>query len=207
MKTLSAIILAMLLSPVLLSGQQLFTNQHQDSVVRLDPRSQQYDIVPGEILVKFRDPVKVSVHKSGGIIKTGLAVVDEILLKSSATEIQKLFPDAKQLKSRQILTLPSGLTIERPSLHNIYKLKLKSSGDLFRTIESLKQDSVLVEYAEPNYILSITDDKPVGDVIEDSGLRAQGSSEGSGLRSLVTGHSSLILNIQCRSQQQWRISP
>jgi len=201
MKTLSAIILTLLLSPVLLSGQQLFTNQHQDSVVRLDPRSQQYDIVPGEILVKFRDPVKVSVHKSGGIIKTGLAIVDEILLKASATEMQKLFPDAKQLKSRQILTAINGSTFERPSLHNIYKLKLKA-GDLFMTIEALKADTALIEYAEPNYILSITDDKPVGDVIEDSGLRAQGPSEGSGLRSLVTDHSSMILNIQCRSQQQ-----
>jgi hypothetical protein len=175
MKPLPAILLAFLLATLDLTGQQLFNNQHKGLVLCLDPRMMQHDIVPGEILVKFRDPVKVSIHKSGGIVKTGITRIDQILLKSSVTAMQKIFPGAMPLKSKQIQTGINGCTFERPSLHNMYKLKLKSGGDISQTIEALKADSLLIEFAEPNYILSITDDKPVGDIIEGTGLRAQDS--------------------------------
>ncbi|MFZ4707965.1 MAG: S8 family serine peptidase, partial [Bacteroidales bacterium] len=47
---------------------------------------------------------------------------------------------------------------EKPSLHNIYKLSLPKESNLFETIEALKLDENVV-YAEPNYMLSITNDE------------------------------------------------
>lgn len=154
-----------------ISGQeQLFVNQPKDSVVRLDPRAQQFEFVPGEILIKFKDEAQVSNLKVSGIVKTGLASVDDIFFRNKVSKAEKLFPKEQRLKSKIMLKSFNGHEFEQPSLHNIYKLTLPQESNLFEAIEELKQDPNII-YAEPNYILSITDDKPVSPVLSQNELQ------------------------------------
>ena len=136
----------------------LFVNQPKDSVVRLDPRMQQFDFVPGEILIKYKDDVRVSNQKVAGIITMGLTSVDAIFFKYQVNAAEKLFPNEKQLKNKTILRGFNGQEFERPSLHNIYKLTLPKESILYDAIEALKADESVM-YAELNYVMSITDDK------------------------------------------------
>jgi len=64
----------------------------------------------------------------------------------------------------------TGQEFERPSLHNIYKLKIQQEYQIFEAIEELKQDPNVL-YAEPNYILSITNDKAVSPPLTESELK------------------------------------
>jgi len=155
-----------MISFLLFSQGALFVNQHKDSVVRLDPRVQQFDFVPGEILVRFQDEANIANFKQAGIAQTGLGSVDQIFQKFQVSENDRLFPNEKPLKSKVMLKAFNGDEFEQPSLHNIYKLKIQEKQRIFEAIEELKQDPNVI-YAEPNYILSITNDKPVSPVLQE----------------------------------------
>ncbi len=164
------IIVCIALNLNLLAQQPLFLNQPKDSVVRLDPRAQQFDFVPGEILIKYKDEVQVTNLKVSGIVQTGLASIDSVFIKHKVSNAGRLFPKEQRLQSKTMLRSFNGQEFEQPSLHNIYKLTLPQGADMFQAIEELKKDSNVV-YAEPNYILSITNDKPVSQPMTESGLK------------------------------------
>ena len=134
-----------------------------------DPRSDMMNFVPNEVLVKFKDDVVVS---SGTTLKSaGISSVDQLLRANRVASLEKLFPTEIKLKSARIVKDPQGRDMKIPSLHNIYKItvpQLKSTGsapaDIFKFIEEMKALPE-VEYAEPNYICSIDDLKPVGPIL------------------------------------------
>ncbi len=131
-----------------------------------DPRSDQMNFAPNEVLVKFKDDVTIS---SGTNLKSaGISSIDLILKANGVSSLEKLFPAEKKLKSAQILKDPTGRDMKIPSLHNIYRItvpQLKSTGiapaDIFKFMEELKALPE-VEYAEPNYVFTIGDFKPAG---------------------------------------------
>ena len=150
--------------------QQLFVNLPKDSVVRLDPRAQQFDFVPGEILIRYKDDVSVSNLKLAGIALTGISSIDQVFRKYNVNQSERLFPNETRLKSKVMLRGFNGQEFEQPSLHNIYKLRIDGQSRIFDAIAELKKDSNVI-YAEPNYILSITDDKPVSPVLTEEDLK------------------------------------
>ncbi|MEI7980606.1 MAG: S8 family serine peptidase [Bacteroidota bacterium] len=169
MKTFVLILCLGTLSLNLSAQQPLFVNQPKDSVVRLDPRQQQFDFVPGEILIKYKDEVQVTNLKVLGIVQTGLSSIDSVFIRHKVSNAGRLFPKEQQLKSKTMLRGFNGQEFEQPSLHNIYKLTLPQESNLFQAIEELKKDSNVV-YAEPNYILSITNDKAVSPILTEKDL-------------------------------------
>ena len=143
--------------------QVLFKNQPKDSVTRSNPRMAGYEYVPGEIIVKFKD--NVSVKSTGAKLKSASTVTNALQTKYNVQKAEALFPGESRLKSAQILTAPNGEKFLRPSLHNIYKLKIADEKQLMNAINDFKADSANVAYAEPNYIVSICNDKPVGPIL------------------------------------------
>lgn len=149
----------------------LFVNQHPDSVVRSDQRMSRMMHEPGEILVRFHDHVSVNIFKSNGKALTGNSTVDDILSKYDVTEAEKLIKDAAPLKTRQMLRTFTGKEFERPSLHNIYLLKVEDRNYMmFELMEALKQDENVM-YAEPNYIYSLTGHEAMSPVLTPADLK------------------------------------
>ena len=165
MKT--AILFLLLLCVYIYPQQSLFTNNSPTDVVKLDPKGQKFEFVPGVILVKLNDDAVVGLLKRNGFSVTGISSVDLILQKYKAASAEKLFPNAERPVQKQLLKLYNGKTIERPSLHNIYKLKIQNEQELFQAIDELKQDPNVV-YAEPNYILSIVNSEPLSPPLNES---------------------------------------
>jgi len=145
----------LLIYSIILSAQQAdsFTGDNGDKP--RDPRADQMNFVPNEVLVKFKDEVTLS---SGTRLKSaGISSVDKILQANGAAGIEKLFPMAKKLKSTKIVKDPQGRDMVIPNLANICKItvpQLKSTGgaptDIYKFIEALKALPE-VEYAEPNF--------------------------------------------------------
>jgi subtilisin family serine protease len=145
-----------------ISGQ---TNSSQDNVIKQDPRTAQFNFVPGVVLVRLKDNVTTVLGKaSAGAATMGITSVDAILQKYQVTSSNKLFPQAKRLTNVEILKTYNGKTFERPSLHNIYKLTLTDNTKTFDLINELKNNANVV-YAEPDYIYSVVDDKPESPVM------------------------------------------
>ena len=152
-----------------LSAQEAdhFTDNQSD--LSRDPRTDLMNFVPNEVLVKFKDDVAIT---SGTQLKSaGVSSVDKVLKAAGGSTLEKLFPLEKKLKSAQYVKDPQGREMKIPSLHNIYKIVIpqtKSSGsmpaDIFKVIEELKALPE-VEYAEPNYILSIDNSNPIGPIL------------------------------------------
>ena len=160
------LILALLFCTCFLSAQHADSFTGKVSAQPRDPRSDQMNFVPNEVLVKFKDEVTLT---SGHNLKSaGISAVDQILKANGAGSLEKLFPTAKRLKSAKYVKDPQGRDMQIPNLDNIYKItipELKSTGnapaDIFKFIEELKALPE-VEYAEPNYVFSIGDFKPAG---------------------------------------------
>lgn len=147
-----------------------------------DPRTDQMNFVPNEVLVKFKDDVVVS---GGTKLKSaGICSADQILKANGVSSLDKLFPAEKKLKSAQIVEDLQGRDMKIPSLHNIYRItvpQLKSTGsappDIFKFMEEMRA-LLEVEYAELNYVFPIGDFKPTGremtmqEVMEPSEIRS-----------------------------------
>ncbi|MDP4291185.1 MAG: S8 family serine peptidase, partial [Bacteroidota bacterium] len=158
-----------LLSGVPAKAQQvLFKNLSKDSVLRSSSRMF-YEFVPGEIIVKFKDNVQVK--STGAKLKSASAVTDALQAKYNVQKAEALFPGETRLKSAQMLTAPNGQQFLRPSLHNIYKLRIADEKQLMNAITDFKADTANVVYAEPNYIISICNDKPIGPILTEADVQ------------------------------------
>ncbi len=116
----------------------------------LDPFNPEY--VSNEILVKFKDEVKISKRLKSGRLKTGQDQLDQWLEAHEATKMDKVFPQRKKLKSAKMFRDWNGQMREAPQLFNIYRIHLKSEQDIELLAEELSKDE-MVEYAEPNYLV------------------------------------------------------
>lgn len=196
MRCLSILLLAFLACP-LAAQERLFVNNSPDEVVRLDSRTQQFDIAPGQILVKFKDAVPIRPERVNGLGKTNVASVDALMQRFQVTTVQKLFEKAEPLREKKVLKDFAGRTFEQPSLHNIYKLELRVQREMFEAIEAFKNDPN-VEYAEPNHIFSIVGAEPVSEILTEDELNALQQSTIPNRQSSITPNDPLY-------SQQWYI--
>lgn len=154
----------------------------EDSGQKRDRRMDQMNFVPNEVLVRFKDEVIVV---SGAQLKSaGISSVDKTLKDYGINSIERLFPEAKKLRGAKIVKDPHGRDMKIPNLDNIFRIKiptLKSTNsrpvDVFQFIEEMKALPE-VEYAEPNYILSVDNSLPSGPVIYGKEMENQQKTRG-----------------------------
>jgi len=141
----------------------------KDTEQRRDPRADQMNFVPNEVIVKFKDAVHVQL---GARMKVaGVNNVDKVLKAYGVTVLDKLFPaEQKPLRTRMMRS-PQGKEFKVPALDKIYKISIppattntNTPTSIFQLIEELKAQPE-VEYAEPNYIYSIDAMQPVGPIL------------------------------------------
>jgi subtilisin family serine protease/putative transposon-encoded protein len=166
MKKFITFILVLLSTIVLAQEADRFTQDNHQNDHPRDPRNDQFNYVPNEVLVKFKDHVEV--NDDPQLKSAGVAGVDQVLGSYGIESLQKLFSSETKLKSNQVVKDPMGRDMEIPSLHNIYKLEfppLKSTGGMPINIQQVIEELETlpeVEYAEPNYIYTIGDFTPAG---------------------------------------------
>jgi len=144
-----------------------FTGTKSDQV--RNPRNDQMNFVPNEVLVKFKDAVPVA---AGARVKVaGVSSVDQVLKAHGITSLEKLFPTAQKPLRARMMKSPQGKDMTIPALDKIYRISVPPTQaidsmptNIFQLIEELKALPE-VEYAEPNYIYSIDDMQPVGPVL------------------------------------------
>lgn len=160
---------------------------------RFDPRSDQNNFVPNEVLVKFKDEVKL---KSGSLKSSSITGLEAVLSKHGLTVGEEMFPGARKLKSGQRFVLtPAGEKMELPSMKNVFRLSLSKTKsakaepvNIHQAIEELKALSE-VEYVEPNYIYSLGDFKPAGPEMSEAEIAASPAND-----ELSTKSSGLVPN-------------
>lgn len=106
------------------------TNSLYDNINKLD-------FVPGEIIVKFKENVQISVTLDQDHVATGLSTIDSLNEMFGINSIEKL--DQTETSS---------------FLSNVYKLKFPQDKSISSVLSEYLKDSN-VEYAEPNFIYSI----------------------------------------------------
>ena len=107
------------------------------------------EYVPGELIVKFEDNMKIGISVSsegdlatgdistifpGGIVKTGVEFIDILNKEFNVIAAEKLIEDDSV-----------------PELSNVYILTIDKDANVFSAAEAYMNDSNVV-YAEPNYI-------------------------------------------------------
>lgn len=139
-------------------------------VITLDSRASQFEYVPGQILVKFKDEVSLVLGKTNGYVTVGVPSIDEIMQKYKVTAIDKVFPQEKKKIEKKFLKSFNGYEFEVPSLHNIYKLQCDSLTFIFDAIRELNENENVV-YAEPNYIYSIIESEPLSPPLNEAEMK------------------------------------
>lgn len=154
----------------LFSQSQLFTNNTPDQVVTLDPKAEHFNFVPGQIIIKLKDDVNVAFAKSNGVVSLGVNSIDVVLQKYNIKSANKVFPNEQRVFNKKMLKSFNGVEFEQPSLHNIYKIESDISLNVLDAIDELKQDPN-IEYAEPNYILSVLDFIPTSPALNENDMK------------------------------------
>lgn len=203
MKNLFVLLVSFIWASLLYGQAQNFTELHPDSVMRQEQQSAQMQFVPGEVLVRFKDELSISVFKSDGKAQTGIASTDALFIEFGVVEARKLIPDAQPLAQKQMLRAPTGRDFERPSLHNIYHLKVSNEDyRMFELIEALKADKNIL-YAEPNYIYNLTDHKALSPVLTTEDLAAMYPDQQLPDNDLKGGKATIVPNDPYYGQQWW----
>ena len=98
-----------------------------------DKFTQKQEYVPGELIVKFKDEVSLSVSLNG-VLTTGLESIDKLNEECGVISVERLFGDSSPA-----------------SLSNIYMFTFSEGLDVFDFLAKYNSDPN-VEYAELNYI-------------------------------------------------------
>ncbi|RXQ92202.1 hypothetical protein EO244_11675 [Ancylomarina salipaludis] len=167
---------------------------------RFDPRSDQNNFVPNEVLVKFKDDV---ILKSGSLKSSFINGLDAVLSKHGLTVGEEMFPGARKLKSGQRFVItPTGEKMELPSMKNVFRLSLSKTKsakaepvNIHQAMEELKALSE-VEYVEPNYIFSIGDFKPAGPEMSQEEIAASAANDNLSTKSSGTIPNDPLYNSQ-----------
>lgn len=163
-------VFTMIVTFLSLGQSMLFRENKPDEYVRTkyEPGKEQYK--PGEILIKFKDDVTLTVNQKKGHIETGIESIDNILASAKPESIEKLFAKENRKTVKRTFRDWKGKTFTEPSLHNLYRIVIGEKESLLNTIELIKKD-INVEFAEPNYIFSIVNDKPVSGVLTENDVK------------------------------------
>ena len=89
--------------------------------------------VAGELIVKLRDEVEVSLSSDNGILETNIESLDELNNEFGVFSAEKIFKND-----------------QTPSLSKVYKFSLSDNADILSVAQEYTNDSS-VEFAEPNY--------------------------------------------------------
>lgn len=138
---------------------------NEDGVIMLDRQIGQFNSVPNELLVKFKNGNVAKMAKIGpNKIISGISAVDRILGQYDLQEVEQLLPNDNPDRVMRKAKAYSGETVAETSLNQLYRVKVNSTSTKsnFQLIEELKSLPE-VEFAEPNYIVSVLG-KPVKDV-------------------------------------------
>lgn len=140
------------------------SNNNEDGVNKIDARDGQYDFVPGQVLVKFKDDSSAGIQRARGKFKSsGISTVDNLLKGYGVRDVEKLFPneEAKPKARLRRTRAYNGSVVEEKNLDKVFwvKTKVESPDSTIQLIEKLKAMPE-VEYAEPNYHFYITADMP-----------------------------------------------
>ena len=158
--------LTLLLGAMALPASAQVSNDNEDGVYRVDQNYRQ-DFVPGEVIVKFKDESTIQVRRNakGQFRSASISAVDKLLQAYGAEDMEKLFPAevAKPKAKLRRSIAPNGATVQERNLDKIFRVRLNTErpDSTLQLIEQLKTLSE-VEYAEPNYLVFITADVPVG---------------------------------------------
>jgi len=144
-----------------------FTN-HGGSNMPHDPRTDQMNFVPNEVIVKFKD--QTPVVSGNHVMAIGISGVDRVLKAHGVSSLTRVF-SSPQPQAARVIRTPQGVEMTIPRLDNIYRINVPapSSPDsmpvnIFKVIDELKAQPE-VEYAEPNYIYSIDAAQPEGPIL------------------------------------------
>ncbi len=123
----------------------------------------------GEILIKFRDDVKVGLLPLKNTLGTGILSVDDIFNRRQVVSARHVFPGMKdKTPPAHVVRIPGMPPGVLPALHNIFRLRTNDP-DLSSLIRELMSDPA-VEYAEPNYLVTTMITEP-GDALYQSGIQ------------------------------------
>jgi hypothetical protein len=143
-----------------MSASQFSQSDDYDVNMTPDAHFARYDYRPGEVIVKFRDPVRtnIRVNAQKKFVSSGLTEVDRVMSALGAQETERLMPlMGKKVSTRKLRAL-NGVPMVDTDLSALYRVKLDLSK--VRSVEeAIEQLSALpdVEYAEPNYIVRTCD--------------------------------------------------
>jgi len=182
MKKLLLLILAQILLCTLIFGGGIIPPKQ-------DPNNPQW--VKGEILVKFKNNVKIHIGFKKGALKTGVKTIDELISKWKISDLEKVFKTEKKRTETKTIMTYTGKIIEVPQLFNIYKLKFSKKINVKEVIEDFKKNTN-IEYAEPNYIAQICVEPDDPGYSQQWGLPAIHASEA---WDIETGDSTSIIGI------------
>lgn len=140
------LLLTLILLLFMRPGQgQEFANIHQR-----DPLNPEF--VPGEVIIKFKDEIRIDPVLKDGTVKTGIISIDEILKKYDTHGSVKLFPATAGTSSARKMPSITGQSGEAPRMHNIYRFFFNEDTDIASILDDLEGNAT-VDYAEPNYLV------------------------------------------------------
>ena len=153
-----------------------------------DPRNDQFNYAPGELIVKLRDDVDAgikykstskgishtSVSKDIGLLLNLGSKIDKYEALFSEEAVQRSLALKEDARTKRLVSKKSNQIYQGPdydySLNNIFILKLKDKGEnIIELVDQLKANPN-VEYAEPNYIFSVNDFTVDSDIIYNKDL-------------------------------------
>ena len=143
-----------------MSASQFSQSDDYDVNTTPDAHFARYDYRPGEVIVKFRDPVRtnIRVNAQKKFVSSGLTEVDKVMSVLGAQETERLMPlTGKNVSTRKLRAL-NGMPMSDTDLSALYRVKLDLS-KVPSVEQAVEQLSALpdVEYAEPNYIVRTCD--------------------------------------------------
>ena len=162
MKYIVSILL--MLVGVLSTSAQL-SNDNEDGVNKIDVIQSRQDIVPGQILMKFKDSNRVQVRQAGGqFASVSLDHVSAVLEKYDVEQMEQLLPNENPNRKLARARSYNGDIIEERDLSQLYLLKL-SDDHQQETMQIINELNAIdeVEYAEPNYYAYIMGEETIAE--------------------------------------------
>ena len=124
MKMKYIVSILLMLVGVLSTSAQL-SNDNEDGVNKIDVIQSRQDIVPGQILMKFKDSNRVQVRQAGGqFASVSLDHVSAVLEKYDVEQMEQLLPNENPNRKLARARSYNGDIIEERDLSQLYLLKL-----------------------------------------------------------------------------------
>lgn len=131
------------------------SDDNEDQVVKMKAETAEGDYVQGQVLLKFKDDVRVEVSRSRGrFASTSASQVTAVLKKYGASTMDKVLPNENPNRKLSRAKAFNGTTVVEKDLSQLYCVTL-SEEHAMEVQQVVEELSALdeVEFAEPNYRL------------------------------------------------------